>query len=130
MAKIRKRKIHWKPSNSYHVAGYKLYWAVGANVNYDSESADIGKRTEIILPDDVPSFPFVDGDIELGVTAVTEKGNESDMSKMSASFEFAVPDAPSELGSEDMEDFFVSHRAEAGSSASETEEGPREGWQT
>jgi hypothetical protein len=100
MARIRKRKIRWNSSNASSVAGYKLYWAVGKEVNYDSDFAEIGNVTEVILPDDVPSFPTVAGDIELGVVAIDHIGNESDMTKLSASFDFTAPDAPTGLALE------------------------------
>jgi hypothetical protein len=94
MAKIRKRKVRWTPSNAAGVVGYRLYWAVGEAADYDSEFADVGNVAEVILPDEVPSFPTVAGDIELGVTAVDHIGNESDMAKFSAPFDFTAPDAP------------------------------------
>jgi nitrogen fixation-related uncharacterized protein len=97
MAKIRKRKVRWNPSNAAGVVGYRLYWAVGEEADYESEFADIGNVTEVILPDEVPSFPTVAGDIELGVTAVDHIGNESDMAKFSAPFDFTAPDAPTDL---------------------------------
>jgi hypothetical protein len=100
MARIRKRKIRWNSSNASGVAGYKLYWAVGKEVNYDSDFAEVGNVTEVILPDDVPSFPIVSGDIELGVVAIDHIGNESDMTKLSASFDFTAPDAPTGLALE------------------------------
>jgi hypothetical protein len=125
MAKIRKSKIYWKPSSSPHLVGYKLYWDVRGDVNYDSEHADVGLRTEIVLPDDLPSFPLVNSDIQIGITAVTDRGNESDMVKMSASFDFALPEAPSEIESQDMDDFFF--RGPADTSATDSEiEGPRQ----
>ena len=65
MAKIRKRKIRWNPSSTADVVGYKVYWSVGGGVNYNSESAEVGMRTEVILPDELPSFPLVEGEIEL-----------------------------------------------------------------
>ena len=97
MARVRKRKIRWNASNGSGVAGYKLYWAVGSKVNYDSDFAEVGNVTEVILPDDVPSFPIVAADIELGVVAVDHIGNESDMTKLSAPFDFTAPDAPTGL---------------------------------
>jgi hypothetical protein len=128
MAKIRKSKIYWKPSTSPHLAGYKLYWEVGGNVNYGSEHADVGLRTEIVLPDDVPSFPFVNGSIDIGITAVTDRGNESDMAKMSASFDFSLPEAPSEIEAKDMEDFFFRSPATTSPITSEIEEPEKEEW--
>jgi hypothetical protein len=71
MARVRKRKVHWGASNSLGVVGYKLYWAIDKGVNYDSaDFADLGNVTEVILPDDVPSFPIEAGDIEPAVVAV------------------------------------------------------------
>jgi hypothetical protein len=100
MARVRKRKVHWDASNGLGVVGYKLYWAVGKGVNYDSDFADLGNVTEVILPDDVPSFPIDAGDIELAVVAVDHIGNESDMTKLYAPFGFTAPDAPTGLAVE------------------------------
>ncbi len=97
MARVRKRKVHWDASNGLGVVGYKLYWAVGKGVNYDSDFADLGNVTDVILPDDVPSFPIDAGDIELAVVAVDHIGNESDMTKLYAPFGFTAPDAPTGL---------------------------------
>jgi hypothetical protein len=97
MAKIQKRKIHWNASTSHGVVGYKIYWAVGKGVNYDSDFTEVGNVTEVILPDEVPSFPIAAGNIELGVVAVDHIGNESDMIKLYAPFGFTAPDAPTGL---------------------------------
>jgi hypothetical protein len=101
MAKIKTKRVRWDSSTSPDVAGYKLYWAIGQGVNYDSDSADMGNVNEVILPDEVPSFPRVAGDIEIGVTAVNYKGNESDMSVCSAPFDFTAPEPPLNLVVED-----------------------------
>ncbi|UCF83245.1 MAG: PilZ domain-containing protein [Desulfobacteraceae bacterium] len=97
MTKIRKRRIRWNASNTHGVVGYKLYWAAGKEVTYDSDFAEVGNVTEVILPDDVSSFPLDPGDIELGVVAVDHMGNESDMTKLTAPFDFSAPDAPTGL---------------------------------
>jgi len=34
---------------------------------------------EVTLPDDIPSFPLVAGKIVLGVSAVNQSGNESEI---------------------------------------------------
>jgi hypothetical protein len=107
MAKVKKRKIRWEASKSSNVLGYKLYWTEGSGVNYDSECALVGNQTEVLLPDDVPAFPVVKGALEIGITAVTEVGNESDMIKLSAPFQFAVPEAPADPAFEAVQDFFV-----------------------
>ena len=100
MARVRKRKVHWDASNGLGVVGYKLYWLVCKGVNYDSDFAELGNVTEVILPDAVPSFPIDAGDIELAVVAVDHIGNESDMTKLYAPFGFTAPDAPTGLAVE------------------------------
>ena len=94
MAKVKKRRLLWEPSTSSNVIGYKLYWAEEGEVTYDSPCAMIGNVAEVVLPDQVPSFPIVKGSIELGITAVNEIGNESDMMIFATPFQFSVPDAP------------------------------------
>ncbi len=94
MAKVKKRRLLWKPSTSPNVVGYKLYWAEDGEVNYDSPCAMIGNVAEVVLPEQISSFPIVKGSIELGITAVTEIGNESDMMIFAAPFQFSVPEAP------------------------------------
>jgi hypothetical protein len=97
MARFRKRRVGWASSAASDVAGYKLYWALGGGVNYDSDFAEVGHVTEVTLPDDVLAFPLIAGDIELGITAVNHAGNESDMSRISAHFDFTAPEAPKDL---------------------------------
>lgn len=101
-ARVRRKKIRWRASLSPDVAGYKLYWKVGKGVDFDSDCAELGNATEVILPDQVPSFPLIAGDVEIGVTAVNHMGNESDMVKFRAFFNFAAPDAPTNLTVEDL----------------------------
>jgi len=108
MAKIRKRKIRWDASNSTDIVSFKVYWAVGEKVNYHSDCVKVGMCKEIILPDAIPSFPLTQDKIEIGVTAVNEVGNESDMAKFSAPFQFSVPETPENLIMENLETFYVS----------------------
>jgi hypothetical protein len=42
------------------------------------------------------------GNLELGITAVNQAGNESDITKISAYFDFTVPEAPKSLMVEDL----------------------------
>jgi hypothetical protein len=97
MGKIKKKKISWEASTSTDVVRYRLYWSENGLVDYASTSVDVGNITEVIIPDDIPSFPRVKGDVGLGVTAVNDAGNESDLTKMTASINFLVPDAPTNL---------------------------------
>lgn len=110
MARIRRRKLKWEPSRSSQVIGYRLYWAVGGDVSYDSNSVFVGNVNEIILPDDIESFPLVQDTIEFGITAVNEIGNESDMAKLRASYEFSAPDPPSAVAL-DMAEGSASHKS-------------------
>jgi len=97
MAKVRKTQITWDAVDSPDVVGYRLYWAVGGGVDYSSEFFEVGNVTKVILPDDVPSFPLIAGDIEIGVTAVNQRGNESDISVFSAPFDFTSPRPPGNI---------------------------------
>lgn len=97
MAKIKKRKLAWKSSTSAQVVGYKLYWSEGGKVDYDSPSAKLGNINEIVLPDDVEGFEKINGPVELGITAVDELGNESDLVTLKTPYQFNVPQAPSDL---------------------------------
>lgn len=97
MAKIKKRTLRWKASPSPQVAGYKLYWSETGSVDYDSDCIKLGNVTEIVLPDDVKEFAQISGPIELGITAVDELGNESDLITIKTPYQFKVPEAPAEL---------------------------------
>jgi hypothetical protein len=102
MGKVKKKRVRWELSSSVDVATYRLYWSKDGGVNYDSDHADFGLVTEIILPDDIPSFPLVTGDMELGISAINHAGNESDICRLTIDFNFEVPDAPQNLQVEDI----------------------------
>ncbi len=102
MGRVKRKKVSWQPSVSVDVTSYRLYWSKIGEVNYDSDHADLGNVTEVILPDDLPSFPLVEGNIELGVTAIDQGGNESDIITLTEYFNFTVPEAPQNLEVEDM----------------------------
>jgi hypothetical protein len=95
--RVRRRKISWDLSPSPDVIGYRVYWAVNERVSYHSEFADVGLVTAIVLPDDVPSFRRVTGQVEIGITAVSRSGNESDMGIVEAFFDFTRPGMPLHL---------------------------------
>ncbi len=102
MGKIRQKKIRWEASPTPGIATYKLYWSTDTTIDYSSPSIQVGKVNEIVLPEGVPSFPLIKGPIALGVSAVNEGGNESDITKMTADFNFVVPDAPKNFKIEDI----------------------------
>ena len=95
--KTKKKRIRWNRSPSPRVVGYRLYWAVVGEVSYDSEFIDIGDRTEVALPDQVPSLQHVRGEVALGITAVNREGNESDMVRFTVNFDSPVQGVPAGL---------------------------------
>ena len=105
MAKMKKRRLSWKPSASPQIVGYKLYWSEGSEVTYESQSVQLGNVTAVILPDDITSFKPGNGPLEIGLTAVDELGNESDMISVSAPYQFSVPEAPESLIIESVSDY-------------------------
>jgi hypothetical protein len=95
--KIRSRRVHWAPSTSNDVTCYRLYWSTKEAVGYESDHADLGNVTQINLPNDIPSFPLVAGQIELGISAINLAGNESEITRAIACFDFRLPEAPRSL---------------------------------
>jgi hypothetical protein len=114
MAKMKRRRLSWKPSASPQVVGYKLYWSKGDEVNYDSQSASLGNVTAVILPDDIASFKPGNGSLEIGLTAVDELGNESDMITVSAPYQFSVPEIPGGLKIESVSDYHTAPSPDSG----------------
>jgi hypothetical protein len=102
MGKIKQKKLRWEPAAGEESAKYKLYWSANGTLDYTSSFAEMGAVTQVILPDDIPSFPRIAGDLELGIAAVNQAGNESDITKISAYFDFTVPEAPKSLMVEDL----------------------------
>ena len=121
MARIKKRKLVWKSSNSPQVVGYKLYWSDNGPVDYESPCVKLGNVTEIVLPDAVEGFDKVKGPVELGITAMDELGNESDLVVLKTPYQFNVPKAPSELWIETLQQYHTTQdilvEKQAGSTA-------------
>jgi hypothetical protein len=103
LGRIKKKRIRWQPPFGSRLFRYRLYWTLEGDLSYSSDHADLGPVSEVLLPDDVPSFPLVSGEIYLGITAINEAGNESDMTKTVAYLDFMVPDAPRDLIVEDVD---------------------------
>ena len=97
VSKTRKKRIRWSRSPSPNVVGYRLYWSVAGEVGYDSEFIEIGDRTEVILPDQVPPLHHVRGEVALGITTLNRDGNESDMVKFTVNFDSPVQGVPAGL---------------------------------
>jgi Tfp pilus assembly protein PilZ len=94
MGKIKNKRLRWEPAAGEEATKYKFYWSENGTVDYASSFAEVEVVTQVILPDDIPSFPRMAGNLELGIAAVNQAGNESDITKISASLDFAVPEAP------------------------------------
>jgi hypothetical protein len=79
MAKVMNTRISFPPSESADVVGYKLYIEQAPGpVTYDSRSFDLGNKTEVYLST-LEGMDQVDGTYNIGVTAVDDASNESDM---------------------------------------------------
>lgn len=107
MAKLKKRRLRWKASRSSQVVGYRLYWSGSGDLDYNADFVDLGNVTEVVLPDDIENFPVAAQPVEIGLTAVDELGNESDMVCLRTPYQFNVPAAPTDLRFENTGEFFV-----------------------
>jgi hypothetical protein len=99
MGKIRNRTLRWE--SSADAKKYRLYWSTQGAVGYDSDFSEIENKTHVILPDEVPSFSQIAGNIGLGITAFNDAGNESDITVAGVYFDFTVPEAPKAITVED-----------------------------
>lgn len=98
MANIKKTQISWTKSGSVDVVGYKIYYVPeGEVLNYGSPNISVGDVDIVVIPDDVPEFPLLDGMYQIGLTAVDDVGNESDILIQTVPFDFVAPDAPTNL---------------------------------
>lgn len=111
MAKIRKCKLSWQPSDSSKIAGYRLYWSKGERVDYDCPFVDLGNVCEAFLPDALNYRPKHNETLVLGVTAVDKNGNESDITTLPRPYELTVPLAPGAFSITALETFNVMEEA-------------------
>lgn len=98
MAKVIPRTIKWDPSAAADVVAYRVYVAKDPmQPDYDSPRAEVA-GTEIIAPDGFPQGTFDEDTLyNIGVSAVDDIGNESDITVVSAPFDFVAPDAPTNV---------------------------------
>jgi hypothetical protein len=101
MGRITPKRVRWEPSTRAEVS-YRLYWSISEAVDYDSDHADVGTVTQVTVPDDIPSFPLISGKIELGISAVNQARNESEITKATVHLDFTVPEAPTNLRVEEL----------------------------
>lgn len=91
MARIKTKTIHWDPSPDSDVTIYRVYYAKGSAVDYTNPFIETA-NTEVVAPNDFPADTFdEDTDYTIGVTAVDNQGNESDMVVLSHPFDFIPP---------------------------------------
>lgn len=95
MAKIKAKTLSFESSTSPDVVGYRLYVAAeGEELTYDSEVLDLGMETTVNLGA-VPALASKDGIFTIGITAVDDGGNESDMTTMGGvPLDFQAPNPP------------------------------------
>ena len=105
MSKIIKKRVRWTASAASDVVGYKVYWSKEANgtPDYNANNVQVD-GTQVVFPDDAPTFPVADEDnYILGVAAIDDVGNESDMAVTPpVPFDFNAPDAPSAVITENI----------------------------
>ena len=98
MANVRKYQISWTKAANVDIVGYKIYYTpAGDTLNYSSPSIIAGDVDTLIIPDDAPDFPLIDGNYQIGITAVDDVGNESDFLVKTVPFDLVAPDAPTNL---------------------------------
>lgn len=98
MAKVRQYQISWTKSDSSDVVGYKIYYIPeGEVLNYGSPNVSVGDVDTIIIPKDIPAFPLIDGNYQIGLTAVDDVDNESDFIIQTCPFDLVAPNAPTNL---------------------------------
>lgn len=98
MAKIVKRRIRWNPSDSTDVSEYKVYWKVGGgDIDIAVDPFKLFPPTaplQAIVPDDIPELGDIDDDVTIGIAAVDDVGNESDLDLITVPFDTSAPSAP------------------------------------
>ena len=98
MARTHEYQITWTASPSTDVVGYKIYYIPeGEELNYGSPSVTVGNVTTILIPTDTPGFPLLDGLCTIGLSALDDSNNESDIIAKTVPFDLVAPDVPSEL---------------------------------
>lgn len=104
MAKIIKKVLTWTPGAAADIVATKLYWCQDDEVlDYNSPNFTVDMpATEVTLPTDIPEFPLEEGNFKLGISSIDDVGNESDIAELAVPFDFAAPDAPTNLVVEDV----------------------------
>ena len=104
MAKVIKKRIKFIPSTGEDVVAHRIYVAPEPDeLNYASLFVEVQMPADsVIVPDEFPGFPMRDVIYNVGITALDDVGNESDMTMITAPFDFAAPPAPTGVEIEDV----------------------------
>jgi hypothetical protein len=97
--KIESKTISWKPSTSSDVAKYRVRCKPddGSGFAYGDAFVET-TNTQIVAPDDFPDGTFSsEGSYLVGVSAVDDQGNESDIAEITHPFDFVPPKPPTGL---------------------------------
>ena len=100
-----KKRIRWDPSLAADVAVYRVYVEKEPTaVGYDSQYIEVtAPTTQVVVPDDFPAGTFSEDTLyNMGISALDDLGNESDITPVSAPFDFVAPDAPTNIIVEDL----------------------------
>jgi len=98
MASVKQYRVAWTKSTAVDVVGYKIYFVPETEeLNYGSPNVLVGNVDSILIPTDIPDFPKIDGVYKIGLAAVDDVGNESDIIDKTVPFDLVVPDAPCDL---------------------------------
>lgn len=96
--KTHEYQISWTASPSTDVVGYKIYYVPeGEELNYGSPSVTVGDVNSVLIPSQTPNFPLIDDNYIIGLSALDDSGNESDIISKTVPFDLVAPDAPSDL---------------------------------
>lgn len=98
MAKVLNTTISWTGSTSPDVVGYALYVQDAPDpADYSSPRFEVGNVTSVILST-LPGMTTKDGVFNIGIAAIDDAGNESDMAMVNdLPLDFAAPAAPGAL---------------------------------
>lgn len=99
---IKPKFLNIGASTDPDVVGYKIYWSIPPVVIDFSpvNGVNVGLITKIALP--VVGMPTIDGELNIGVTAVDDVGNESDPAQGTFPFDFIPPSSPTGLSVSDV----------------------------
>ena len=100
MAKVTDKFFNWGPSTAADLATYKVYAArTGEGISYDTPAVEVGNVTRVYIGalanQGYEPLVNAEGEYDLGVSAVDNMGNESDIVILYAvPLDFVPPVAP------------------------------------